>query len=42
MGTISLIVPETQAAIELGYSQKQAASIISFGIIFGAGLLWLI
>ena len=40
--TFSLIVPGTEAAIDLGYSQRQAALIISVGIILGAGFLWLI
>ena len=40
--TFSLIIPGTEAAIDLGYSQRQAALIVSIGIILGAGLLWLI
>ena len=40
--TFSLIVPGTEAAIELGYSQPIAALIISIGIMLGAGLLWII
>ena len=37
----SLIIPGTEAAITLGYSQKTAALIVSLGTILGAGLLWL-
>ena len=40
--TFSLIVPGQEAAVTLGYTQKQSALIISLGIILGAVLLWLI
>ncbi|HHP7230747.1 MAG TPA: ZIP family metal transporter [Xenococcaceae cyanobacterium] len=38
----SLIIPGKEAAIFLGYSDRQSALVISIGIIFGAALLWLI
>ena len=37
--TFSLIIPGTEAAIDLGYSQKQAAFIVSVGLILGAGVV---
>lgn len=37
--TFSLIVPGTEAALALGYSQQQAALIVSVGIILGAGVV---
>ncbi len=38
----SLIVPGTEAALALGYSQQQAALVISVGIVIGGVLLWLL
>lgn len=37
----SLIVPGTEAAVDLGFSQASAALIVSAGMILGAGWLWL-
>ena len=36
----SLIVPGTEAAIALGYSQATAALLMGAGILLGGGLLW--
>ena len=37
----SLIIPGTEAAVNLGYSQSGSALIVSGGMILGASLLWL-
>ena len=37
----SLIIPGKEAAGELGYSQAEAALIVSIGMVVGASLLWL-
>ena len=38
----SLIIPGTEAAENLGYSQAESALIVSVGTLLGAGLLWLL
>jgi len=40
--SFSLIVPGTNAAVDLGYSEAIAALIMGLGICLGGGLLWLV
>lgn len=39
--SFSLIVPGTDAAIDLGFSQFAAALVMAIGILMGGGFLWL-
>lgn len=40
--SFSLILPGTEAAIALGYSEPMSALMMTIGVLLGGGLLWLI